>query len=60
MATAKRTGMRSETGGKRVTVYLDPAVLKQVRLHCAGEEISLSAFAEEAFKGALKATKKRG
>jgi predicted HicB family RNase H-like nuclease len=60
MATAKKSGLRSEKGGERIAVYVDPAIAKSLRIHCAGERISLSAFVSDAIKEALKARKKRG
>jgi hypothetical protein len=59
MATAKKSKMRSETGGERLAVYVDPAIAKALRIHCAGERVSLSAFVSDAIRAALREAKRK-
>ena len=59
VAAAKKSKMRSETSGERVTVYLDPAQAKALRVHCAAERVSLSTFVAEAVRAGLKAAKSK-
>jgi hypothetical protein len=57
---ARKSRMRAETTGERLTVYLEPSTAKALRIHCAGERLSLSAFVSEAVKQALKGARKKG
>lgn len=58
MAT-KKSALRSDAKGERITVYLSPELAQRLRIHCATERTSMSAVVSAAVTAAL-GKRKRG